>query len=129
MFFNNIMKLGRNIYNLGSSFAAIGKSMTIQGRGAIRGLLRDVQEKKASSSNKDEEDEIQAEIRRQNMQKNFEIPEPGPNDHAINAKIESMKHSQGVSDFSGSSYDGPGLPGERTNFNKYQQNYENHQGN
>lgn len=68
-----------------------------------------------------------AELRRENLQKNMEMP--GPDDSFIQGKQQSMMASQGVADHSGSSYHGPGKPGERSNANMWQRNFDNHQGN
>ena len=67
-------------------------------------------------------DDIQA-----RLQKNFLKPEqPENNDQSdfIKSKNQSMKDSQGVSDFSGSSYNGPGnVDREKRNSNMSQRNF------
>jgi len=47
----------------------------------------------------------------------------------IQSKEESLSTSQGIADHSGSAHHAPGKPGERTNSNMWQRNFENHQGN
>ena len=47
----------------------------------------------------------------------------------VRRREQSMLHSQGISDHSGSSYHGPNKPGERANDNKLKRNFDNHQGN
>lgn len=65
-------------------------------------------------------------VKRENLKKNFlkekrsEENIEGP----INRTKQSMKDSQGVSDFSGSSYNGPGnVDREKTNSNMGQRNF------
>ena len=61
------------------------------------------------------------------MQKNFIKPEQPINDGQndfIKSKNQSMKDSQGVSDFSGSAYNGPGnVDKEKRNSNMSQRNF------
>lgn len=79
---------------------------------------------------KEEDKEIDSDIiekRREQLKKNMEIPEA--DDSFVHSKQESMKASQGVADHSGSSYHGPGKPGDKSNANMWQRNFENHQGN
>lgn len=128
MLINNFIKLGKGVFKFGSSFASVGKYLALQGRDKVLELLEEGLDKNPTKPKKPKEHDIEAEARRQNMLKNFEVKEvPEDNNAAIQAKMESMKHSQGTSDFSGSSYDGPDSPGQRTNYNRFQRNYENHQ--
>jgi hypothetical protein len=63
---------------------------------------------------------------REKLQENFLLKDqPTKQDDYINKKNQSMSDSQGVSDFSGSGYNGPGnVDREKTNSNMGQRNFE-----
>jgi hypothetical protein len=63
---------------------------------------------------------------RENLQKNFlKEDKPAKENDFITRKNQSMNDSQGVSDFSGSAYNGPGnVDREKTNSNMSQRNFE-----
>lgn len=60
------------------------------------------------------------------LQKKFLKKDDTEQNEFIAKKNQSMKDSQGVSDFSGSGYNGPGnVDREKTNSNMSQRNFEN----
>lgn len=139
--FDRIREVRRDLTRRGSTYFAIGKDIFDYGRDVIKERLMD----KSSGENQEDiehklsdekpdishssqgEDEEIIEKRRQNLQKNFSVPEA--NNPLEQGKQQSMKDSQGVADHSGSSYHGPGKPGEKSNSSMWQQNFDNHQGN
>jgi hypothetical protein len=73
-----------------------------------------------------EEREVDNDFARENMKRNFlNDTIPSKDDSFITQKEQSMIDSQGVSDFSGSGYNGPGnVDREKTNSNMSQRNFE-----
>lgn len=65
-------------------------------------------------------------VKRENLKKNFFQKDTSREnlEESINRTEQSMKDSQGISDFSGSSYNGPGnVDKEKTNSNMSQRNF------
>lgn len=141
--FDRIREVRRDLTRRGSTYFAIGKDIFDYGRDVIKERLMDNSEEnrediesKLSEEKPDithetqsgqNEDEELKEKRRQNLQKNFTVPEA--HNPVEQGRQQSMKDSQGVADHSGSSYHGPGRPGDKSNSNMWQQNFDNHQGN
>jgi hypothetical protein len=142
--FDRIREVRRDLTRRGSTYFAIGKDIFDYGRDVIKERLIDktagdnqediehkLNEEKPTISHEaqaeHDEDEELKEKRRQKLQKNFTVPEA--NNPLEQSKQQSMKDSQGVADHSGSSYHGPGRPGDKSNSNMWQQNFDNHQGN
>lgn len=106
------------------TFYAIGRDIFEYSNNSIKRHLNS-EEDKTPYEPRLKEDE--AELRRANLKRNMEIPEA--DDSFIQSKQQSMMDSQGFPDHSGSSYHGPGKPGETSNANMWQRNFDNHQGN
>lgn len=108
----------------------------ISGVRAFNSQLKEAQKNAASPQKKDEsktqvdegssnnnETNSSSDEARENLVKNFSKDED-TSDEFIRSKEQSMKDSQGVSDFSGSAYNGPGnVDREKVNSNMSQRNY------
>lgn len=143
--FKRIKDYRKELMRRGSTYFAIGRDIYDYGRDLIQERLnenpqevsiegpseRSTQETANRAQSAAEEpvnkEENQKERKRKNMQKNFEVPEP--NNAIEKGKQESLAKSQGIADHSGSSYHGPGKPGEKSNASMWQRNFDNHQGN
>jgi hypothetical protein len=141
--FNQIKNYRNELMRRGSTYFAIGRDIYDYGKDLIQERLNErpvtedldrsaehktqEQEALAQPSEDQKNEKTQKERKRRNMQKKFEVPEP--NNAIEKGKQESLAKSQGVSDHSGSSYHGPGKPGEKSNAGMWQRNFDNHQGN
>ena len=132
--FNRIKDYKKELLRQGSTYFAIGRDIYDYGRDLIQERLnenlQDENTEELSERSTQEpvnKAENQKERKRKNMQKNFEVPEP--NNAIEKGKQESLAKSQGIADHSGSSYHGPGKPGEKSNASMWQRNFDNHQGN
>lgn len=139
--FNKIKDYRNELMRRGSTYMAIGRDIYDYGRDLIQERLHEnplekkmeepSEEELASRAQADgkepQKEQGQRERKRKNMQKNFEIPEP--NNAIEKGKQQSLAKSQGIADHSGSSYHGPGKPGEKSNSSMWQRNFDNHQGN
>lgn len=84
---------------------------------------------KKQDSQGEPEEENEKQMKRENLSKNFQQPEPDLNQDFERRK-RSMLDSQGKSDHSGSAYHGPGnVDHEKVNSNMAHRNYDNHQSN
>jgi hypothetical protein len=125
--FNKIKAFTNNLRARTDTMIILGRDVLIYG---TEKLLEQLKKKDDGIEEKKEvevDDSITIEMKRHNLQKNFTIPEA--DDAIAQAQQQSLKSSQGMPDHSGSSYHGPGRPGEKINANMAQRNFENHQGN
>lgn len=118
-----VLRVTSNVLDRSSLFLASAKDVVDFSRDLIRKNL-DAQspELQAQAEAKKQKEKL-----RKNFQKNTVIPEE--DNSFIRSKEESLRNSQGVGDFSGNAYNGPGKGSERKNANMAQRNFENHQGN
>lgn len=122
MIFRKINSLAKDVLDRSSGYFEIGQDIFLYGKERIMSYVE-----KNEKSQEDVHQGAEAEKRRENLKKQM-INEEGEQE-TLKRRQESMKKSQGVADHSGSSYPGPGKPGEKTNANMWQRNFENHQGN
>ncbi len=140
--FSKIKDYRNELMRRGSTYIAIGRDIYDYGRDLIQERLNEQTQNnnaepseentqelatKAQASAEPQKEHSQKERKRRNLQKNFEVPEP--NNAIERGKQESLAKSQGIADHSGSSYHGPGKPGEKSNASMWQRNFDNHQGN
>jgi hypothetical protein len=128
MLFNKIMGLTKNVFERSSTYLAIGRDIYDYSKNSIKEHLE------KGSSQKDIETQLkrpealeEQEKKREYLRKQMEVLEA--ENPFVEARQQSMQDSQGVADHSGSSYHGPGKPGEKSNANMWQRNFDNHQGN
>lgn len=127
MIFEKIASLRKNFMNRGATYYALGKDVYEYGRDLIKERMSQKNSAESSSAQNQDGADYLKDIKRKNLERNFSMPDP--NDPSELAKQKSYKQSQGVSDHSGSSYNGPGKPGENVNSNMAHRNFDNHQGN
>lgn len=126
MVVQKLMDLTSNVIQKSFTYYAIGKDIwDYSNRTIKRHLGSEEEQTNIQESRSEKQDEL--EKRREQLIKQMEIPEA--NDSFIQSRQQSMLDSQGIADHSGSSYHGPGKPGEKSNSNMWHRNYENHQGN
>jgi hypothetical protein len=120
MLFNRMNKYRKDFKELRSKIFTLGRDIVREGVKIYK--QRNQQDEKLGS----QDDPHKAALRK-SLKENLVMPNsesPGEI-----SRQQSMHSSQGVADHSGSSYHGPGKPGEKTNSNMWQRNFENHQGN
>lgn len=136
MITKKLIDLAGNMLQRSYTYYAIGKDIYEYSNQSIKRHMSSLEEAHHPTLNEEETgsqktspelDESTIELRRENLKKNLEVPEA--DNSFIQGKQQSMKASQGISDHSGSSYHGPGKPGDKSNSNMWQRNFENHQGN
>jgi len=118
-----ILRFTGNVLDKSSSFLGSTKDFVDFSRGLIRKNI----EAKSPEAKAHSKVSVQKDKSQENLHKNTVIPDA--DNSFIRSKEESLRASQGVGDFSGNAYNGPGKAGERKNSNMSQRNFENHQGN
>lgn len=124
------MGLTKNVMERSFTYVAIGKDIYSYSKNAIKEHLEKESSQKSPEAHFDQTEarnETEVEKKRENLRKQMEVPEA--ENPFIEARQQSMQDSQGIADHSGSSYHGPGKPGDKSNANMWQRNFDNHQGN
>ena len=128
MIFEKFSQLRKNLMNRGATYYALGKDVFDYGRDLIKEKMNSRQtDKDGGEGFIKEEPEVKSN-KRKNFKKNFSVPDP--NDPAIQSKLQSLEsHGSEGNKHVASGYHGAGKPGNKTNANMWQRNFDNHQGN
>ena len=125
MIFDKFSEIRKNLMNRGATYYALGKDVFEYGRDLIKEKM---EERQSFGTGSPKEDSTSTGKKRKNLKKNFSVPDP--HDPSIEAKIQSLEsHGDEGNQHVASGYHGAGKAGNKTNANKLQRNYDNHQGN